>query len=154
MHGNTVHRSHKLHFSTTFSLKMGLTSLFTHLKNILLQCFQFSIFNFSKINYIQTDPQFIKVTQTPKVVPQCLMEFSTISTKGALNQFSIIFKHKQRHLSLSVTQQPQQTHTHALFHLVDAGEGKLTLTSWGRQFGLTNCSCRYSAQGRKRAELD
>ena len=32
-------------FSTKFSLKMGLTALFTHLKIILLQCFQFSVFN-------------------------------------------------------------------------------------------------------------
>ena len=39
----TVHRTHKLHFSSTFSLKMGLTALFMHLKNILLQCFQFLI---------------------------------------------------------------------------------------------------------------
>ena len=39
-------RTHKLHFSTTFLLKMGLTVLFTHLKIILLQCFQFSVFNF------------------------------------------------------------------------------------------------------------
>ena len=29
-------------------LKMGHTVLFTHLKIILLQCFQFSVFNFSK----------------------------------------------------------------------------------------------------------
>ena len=49
-------RIHKLHFSATFSLKMGPTVLFTHLKIILLQCFQFSIFSFSKISYIQTDP--------------------------------------------------------------------------------------------------
>ena len=34
---------------------MGLTALFTHLKIILLQCFQFSVF--SKINCIQTDPK-------------------------------------------------------------------------------------------------
>ena len=41
---HTVHClwTHKFHFSTTFSLKMGLTVLFTHLKIILLQCFQFS----------------------------------------------------------------------------------------------------------------
>ena len=38
----TVHKTHKSHFSTTFSLKMGLTVLFTHLKIILLQYFQFS----------------------------------------------------------------------------------------------------------------
>ena len=34
-------RTHKFHFSATFSLKMGPTVLFTHLKNISLQCFQF-----------------------------------------------------------------------------------------------------------------
>ena len=33
--------THKFHFSVTFSLKIGLTILFTHLKIILLQCFQF-----------------------------------------------------------------------------------------------------------------
>ena len=42
-----------MHFSATFSLKMGPTTLFTHLKIILLQCFQFS----TKINCIQTDPK-------------------------------------------------------------------------------------------------
>ena len=46
---------HKFHFSATFSLKMGPTALFTHLKIILLQCFQFSVFNFNKISSIQTD---------------------------------------------------------------------------------------------------
>ena len=38
-------RTHKFHFSATFSLKMGLTILFTHLKIISLQCF--SVFSFS-----------------------------------------------------------------------------------------------------------
>ena len=52
----TVHGPHKLHFLSTFSLKMGHTALFTHLKIILLQCFQFSVFSFSKISSIQTDP--------------------------------------------------------------------------------------------------
>ena len=50
----TVHKTHKLHFSSTFSLKMGLTALFMHLKIILLQCFQFSIS--ATISSIQTDP--------------------------------------------------------------------------------------------------
>ena len=50
------HGTHKSHLSTTFSLKMNLTVLFTHLKIILLQCFQFSVFNFSKISSIQIDP--------------------------------------------------------------------------------------------------
>ena len=48
-------QTHKFHFSVTFSLKMGPTALFTHLKIILLQCFQFLVFNFSKISSIQMD---------------------------------------------------------------------------------------------------
>ena len=36
-------RTHKHHFSVTFSLKISPTVLFTHLKIILLQCFQFSV---------------------------------------------------------------------------------------------------------------
>ena len=47
-------RTHKFHFSATFSLKMGPTVLFTHLKINLLQYFQFSVFSFNKINSIQT----------------------------------------------------------------------------------------------------
>ena len=45
-HMSPVHclRTHKFHFLTTFSLKMGSTVLFTHLKIILLQCFL--VFNF------------------------------------------------------------------------------------------------------------
>ena len=44
---HTVHcsRIHKFHFSVTFSLKMGSTILFTHLKIIFLQ--YFSVFSFS-----------------------------------------------------------------------------------------------------------
>ena len=58
MNNASVHcsRTYKFHFSAIFSLKMGLTVLFTHLKIILLQCFQFSVFSFSKISSIQTDP--------------------------------------------------------------------------------------------------
>ena len=48
--------THKLHFLAIFSLKMCPTVLFTHLKIILLQYFQFSIFSFSKISSIQTHP--------------------------------------------------------------------------------------------------
>ena len=46
----TIHGFHKFYFSVTFLLKMDLTALFTHLKIISLQYFQFqfSIFNFSK----------------------------------------------------------------------------------------------------------
>ena len=55
-----VHGTHKLHFSEIFSLKIGPTVLFTHLKIILLQYFQFSVFSFSKISSIQTDPNIHK----------------------------------------------------------------------------------------------
>ena len=54
----TVYGTHKSHFLVTFSLKLGPTILFTHLKIILLQYFRFSVFSFSKINSIQTDPLF------------------------------------------------------------------------------------------------
>ena len=50
-------RIHKFHFSVTVSLKIGPTILFIHLKIILLQCFQFSVFSFSKISSIQTYSQ-------------------------------------------------------------------------------------------------
>ena len=49
-------QTNKFHFLSIFSLKMGPTILFTHLKIILLQCFQFSVFNFNKISSIQTHP--------------------------------------------------------------------------------------------------
>ena len=54
-------RIHKFYFLAIFSLKMGPTVLFTHLKIILLQCFKFSVFNFSKISFIQTDPRSIYI---------------------------------------------------------------------------------------------
>ena len=50
-------RPTNLTFQQLFSLKMGHTVLFTHLKIILLQYFQFSIFSFSKISSIQIDPK-------------------------------------------------------------------------------------------------
>ena len=48
-------RTHKFYFLVTFSLKMGLTILFTHLKIILLQYFQFQFSVSAKISSIQTD---------------------------------------------------------------------------------------------------
>ena len=50
-------RSHKLHFLRIFLLKMGLTTLFTYLKIISLQCFQFQFSISAKIGSIQTHPQ-------------------------------------------------------------------------------------------------
>ena len=44
-------RTHKSHPNTDFNINLGLTILFTHLKIILLQYFQFLA-----INGIQTDP--------------------------------------------------------------------------------------------------
>ena len=44
-------------------LKMGLTVLFTHLKIILLQCFQFSVS--AKISSIQTDPYIFNFHADP-----------------------------------------------------------------------------------------
>ena len=44
-------------FSATFSLKIGPTILFTYLKIILLQCFQFSVS--ATISSIQTDPIYL-----------------------------------------------------------------------------------------------
>ena len=45
---------------------MNLTILFTHLKIILLQCFQFSVFN--KISCIQTDLKKRTCVEIPKPV--------------------------------------------------------------------------------------
>ena len=56
VHPYTVHRSHQLHFSATFSLKMDPTILFTHLKIISLQCFWFQFSVSTKRNCIQMDP--------------------------------------------------------------------------------------------------
>ena len=58
----TVYGPTNFTFQQLFLLKMGPTILFTHLKIILLQCFQFSVFNFNKISSIQTDPIFAFVS--------------------------------------------------------------------------------------------
>ena len=41
----TVYETRKYIFLTKTTLKLGSTILFTHLKIILLQCFQFSVIN-------------------------------------------------------------------------------------------------------------
>ena len=46
-------RTHKFHFSVIFSLKIGFTILFTHLKIILLQYFQFQQNKFNSIRPIE-----------------------------------------------------------------------------------------------------
>ena len=86
----TVHDTHKLHFSTTFSLKMGSTALFTHLKIILLQCFQFSIFSFSKISSIQTDPKVL-ANRLKRILPKIITtEHQSAFTKNCLISDNII----------------------------------------------------------------
>ena len=54
----------KNHYSRTVTalfthLKIGPTALFTHLKIILLQCFQFSVFNFSNNKFNPNGPNDI-----------------------------------------------------------------------------------------------
>ena len=45
-------------FLLKLSLKIDLTTLFTYLKIIVLQCFQFLVSVFSKISYIQAHPMY------------------------------------------------------------------------------------------------
>ena len=76
-------QTHKFHFSTTFSLKMDPTVLFTNLKIILLQCF--SVFNFSfqfltvsKRTYnlkLKSKPSKLKTLRNPRLLPLDLLPF-------------------------------------------------------------------------------
>ena len=58
---NTVHALLKGPTTTLLRkkkiLKIGLTALFTHLKIILLQCFQFSVFNFQQNKLYPNRPE-------------------------------------------------------------------------------------------------
>ena len=73
---STVYDTHN-HFIPKKIFKMDLTILFTHLKIILLQYFQFSIS--TKISYIQINPKcskyykwdFIRLVTSPKVKFPC-----------------------------------------------------------------------------------
>ena len=58
VHGCTIYGSHKFQFSVTFSLKMGFTVLFIHLKIISLQYFQFQFSVSAKISSIKTEPKY------------------------------------------------------------------------------------------------
>ena len=57
-YSHIVHGTHS-HFIQKKILKMGPTILFTLLKIILLQCFQFSVS--TKISYIQTDLEYLNI---------------------------------------------------------------------------------------------
>ena len=60
----TIHKTYKPLFLAKFSLKMGPTTLFTHLKIILLQCFQFSVS--AKISCIRLDKTYFAETKNKK----------------------------------------------------------------------------------------
>ena len=62
--------THKFHFSATFSLKMGPTVLFTHLKIILLQCFSVSVSVFSFQLYLNGPLVHLKLSQNSKFTTQ------------------------------------------------------------------------------------
>ena len=57
----TVYGTHKSLFPTKLSLKIGLTVLFTHLKIILLHCFQFSVFSFNNNKFNPNGPIISKI---------------------------------------------------------------------------------------------
>ena len=63
-------------------LKIGPTALFTHLKIILLQCFQFSIFSFSNNKFNPNGP-YILGREAPHATP-CL-GFDQLSNKNLLS---------------------------------------------------------------------
>ena len=63
---------------------MGPTSLFTHLKIILLQCFQFSV----KISCIQTDP---KVSGIPLIPSICFIGYQNQCCANNIGGWSLLY---------------------------------------------------------------
>ena len=83
-----IHCSHTVHtlFIYYKILKMGPTILFTYLKIILLQCFQFSIFSFqfsATISSIQTHPITVFLKNFRRTVLKQIIE--VIWTKGSIS---------------------------------------------------------------------
>ena len=137
MNSISVHclRTHKFHFLSNFLLKMGLIVLFTHLKIILLQYFQFSIFSFSKISSIQTKPISCNILKKEKKKKWCTTwtgnMYSLKQTKrftwgrdlianGALNEH--IWPRRQLFHPWEKTRSLQKWH-----HLVNKMESDLSL---------------------------
>ena len=118
VHKCTVHGSHKLHFLSAFSLKMGPTIPFIHLKIILLQCFQFSVFSFSKISSIQTDPKMTKL-KVRGLKWKRLKVKSLFGQQNLVTQFSSLnFYHSSlnfSHLFAFITQIPSLTIFHTIW---------------------------------------
>ena len=93
-------RTHKYHFLTIFLLKIGSMVLFTHLKFILLQCFQFSVFSFqfqqNKL-YPNRPIVFIYVAQFDQINIRCqtldtLAQHASIHICRATTQYLDCFK--------------------------------------------------------------
>ena len=95
MHLCTVHVPHKLHFLSTFSLKIGPTALFTHLKIILLQYFQFLVFNFNKISFIQIDPLSSLIMSSFVSIAQEFYLLADVLVIHVLHQNKVIIESSQ-----------------------------------------------------------
>ena len=91
-------QTHKFYFSTTFSLKIGLTVLFTHLKIILLQYFLVFSFSFQRYSN-ENDTRF-----QPKLMNQanCKLRYADAnfeSCASRLNELLSCYLHfHHRHL--------------------------------------------------------
>ena len=94
-------RDSQLLFSTKTTFKLGYTVLFTHLKCILLQCFQFSV-----INGIQTNTKCDCVRQVAFINPKVTVDSSESFSKLP------------------------QTISHLLEFFLGSSEGDLSLLDW------------------------
>ena len=80
-------RTHKYHFLSTFSLKMSLTILFTHLKFILLQ--YFSVFSFS-FQFSAVSKQTLKLYCCSKLLTSFIFLLLQKNHPSALSSFEEI----------------------------------------------------------------
>ena len=74
---------------------MDPTVLFIYLKIILLQCFQFLVFNFSKISSIQTDPLFSLIMSSFVSVAQEFYLLADVLVIHVLHQNKVIIESSQ-----------------------------------------------------------
>ena len=86
MHGVHCLQTYKFYFLATFSLKMGLTILFTYLKIILLQYFSIFSFNFQFLTVSKQTPRFndleLYYLSTPLLILYSIL--NRISTRSNL----------------------------------------------------------------------
>ena len=87
--------------------------LFIHLKIILLQCFQFSVFNFCKISSIQTDPKFIALVSIwiTSALPKLAHEYQnpSLCPHSSLIFHSYLIAQVQGYVCLEVKQDEWKT---------------------------------------------